>query len=128
MNSKLFILSSIFFIGCSSKTTPISTNQADYKVKNFPTTIYHNISKDETKRVELYAPKLKFKALDGRSYESQFNAGMQMFVKKYHSVVLKEGEHQVKFYYDIYSVTNASLNFQEGHKYLFDFYISSYRS
>jgi hypothetical protein len=25
-------------------------------------------------------------------------------------------------------VTNASLNFQEGHKYLFDFYISSYRS
>ena len=124
----ILVLISLLVMGCSSKSTPLSTNSNDYKVEKFKATIYHKTSKDEEKQAELYAPKLKFKAIDNHSYESQFSVGMQMFVSKYHSVVLKAGKHKVRFYYDAYSMKTATLNFQEGHKYLFDFYITSYRT
>jgi len=127
-NISLLLFITIIFTACSSKKPALPVSQTNFQVKDFPTTIYHNISEDETKRVELYAPKLRFKAIDGKSYESQFSAGMQMFVTKYHSIVLKAGKHRVKFYYDAYSMPSASLDFKEGHKYLFDFYITSYNS
>jgi len=127
-NISLLLFITIIFTACGSKKPALPVSQMNFKVEDFPTTIYHNISKDETKRVELYAPKLRFKAIDGKSYESQFSAGMQMFVTKYHSIVLKSGKHRVKFYYDAYSMPSASLDFKEEHKYLFDFYITSYRS
>ena len=122
------MLMSIILFGCGSKKPSLPISQIDFQPKKFPTTIYHNTTKDTKNSVELYAPKLRFKAIDNKSYESQFSAGMQMFVKKYHSIVLKAGEHRVKFYYDAYSMTTATLNFKQNHKYLFDFYITSYRT
>ena len=124
----LFLLLTLLFTACGSKKPALPISQIDFQIKNFPTTIFHHISKDETTRAELYAPKLRFKAVDGKHYESKFSAGMQMFVTKYHSMVLTEGKHTINFYYDAYSMTNATIYFKEDHQYLFDFYITSYRS
>ena len=121
-------LVSIILLGCGSKKVSLPISQIDFQPKDFPTTIYHKTTKDTKNNVELYAPKLRFKAIDNKSYESQFSTGMQMFVTKYHSIVLKAGDHKIKFYYDAYSMITASFNFKQNHKYLFDFYITSYRA
>lgn len=122
------LLTSVLFIACGGKQASLPISQIDFDVKDFPTTIYHNTTKEAENTVQLYAPKLRFKAIDDKSYESRFSAGMQMFVTKYHSVVLKEGKHKIQFYYDVYSMTSATFKFKKNHKYLFDFYITSYRT
>jgi len=105
--------------GCGGEPQ-LSSNPSNYKLSDYQKTIYHQVEEGSSTSVEVFSSKLAFKEVDNTSYESMLVVGMQMFVDKHHSVVLKPGKHTIKYYYDVYSIGTATILFEKGHKYLFD--------
>ena len=115
------IVSTLIMNGCTGASAPLPSSPSSYRLSEYENTIYHEVDKNSVGNVEIFSKKLSFKEVDGHSYESMFVVAMnRMVVDKYQSIVLKPGHHRIKFYYNVYFIRTASINFQQGHKYLFD--------
>jgi hypothetical protein len=121
MKTIVITIVSIFIVnGCGSNIPQLSSDASSYELSDYKKTIYHQLTADSINGVEIFSSKLAFKEIDSESYESMLVVGMQMFVDKHHSIVLKSGKHRIKYYYDVYFIRSATMNFEKGHKYLFD--------
>jgi hypothetical protein len=120
MKTIIMVIVSIFIMNGCGTEPQLSSSPLSYKLSDYQKTIYHQVEEGSSTDVEIFSSKLAFKEVDNTSYESMLVVGMQMFVDKHHSIVLKAGKHTIKYYYDVYSMSSATILFEEGHKYLFD--------
>ena len=115
------ILTTLIMNGCTGASVPLPSSPSSYQLSGYKNTIYHEVDKNSVGNVEVFSKRLSFKDVDGKSYESMLVVAMnRMIVDKYQSIVLRAGQHRIKFYLSASFIRTASVNFQQGHKYLFD--------